>query len=316
MSRTENKAAFEITDLWMLLTTMIWAVNLSLIKFSLREFTPHGFNGVRLALASAIFLVVLAFRPGGFSLGKRDYLKVAGLGLLGTTIYQLLFIQGITRTQATTASMIMPMTPVFIAVLSSVFKLERIHWAAWLGIAVSFLGVYLLISGQNGHIGLSWQSVKGDVFLLLANLAWALYTIFSKPLLERVAPVKLAGISLVIGTAFYLPLAAADVVRIPWASISRGAWASVLYSAVLAMVVSFIVYCSSVRTVGNTKTGIYSNLNPVFAVIFAWFFLSERISAAEAGGGLVIFLGVYLTRSGYKYFLKEPKGKNSMDGAG
>jgi len=313
MSKTENKAAFETTDLWMLLTTMVWAVNLSLIKFSLREFTPHGFNGVRLALSAAIFLVVLAFRRGGFSLGRGDFLKVAGLGLLGTTIYQLLFIQGISRTQATTTAMIMPMTPVFIAVLSSVFKLERIHWAAWLGISVSFLGVYLLVTEQNSHLGLNWQSVKGDVFILLANLAWALYTVLSKPLLERVPPVKLAGLSLVIGTAFYLPFAAADMGRVPWASISAGAWASLLYSAVLAMVVSFIVYCSSVRRVGNTKTGIYSNLTPVFAVIFASFFLSERITALEAGGGLVIFLGVYLTRSGYKYFLKKPEGHGSVE---
>jgi len=308
MPKIENRAAFGTTDLWMLLTTMVWAVNLSLIKFSLREFTPHGFNGVRLALSSAIFVVVLAFSRGGFSLRKGDFLKIAALGLLGTTIYQLLFIQGISRIQATTTSMIMPMTPVFIAVLSSVFKLERIHWAAWLGIAVSFLGVYLLVTGQDSHLGLSRQSVKGDVFLLLANLTWALYTVLSKPLLERIPPLKLAGLSTVIGTAFYLPLAASDMGRIPWASISAGAWASLLYSAVLAIVVGFIVYSSSVRKVGNTKTGIYSNLNPVFAVIFAWFFLSERITALEAGGGFVIFLGVYLTRSGYKYFLRKPEG--------
>ena len=312
MPKIENKAAFETTDLWMLLTTMVWAVNLSLIKFSLREFTPHGFNGIRLALSAAIFIVVLGFRRGGFSLGRGDFLKVAVLGLLGTTVYQLLFIQGISRTQATTTSMIMPMTPVFIAVLSSVFKLERIHWAAWVGIAVSFLGVYLLVTGQKGPLALTRQSVRGDVYLLLANLVWALYTVLSKPLLERVPPVKLAGLSLVIGTAFYLPFAAVDVGRVSWTSISAGAWASLLYSAVLAMVVSFIVYCSSVRRVGNTKTGIYSNLNPVFAVIFASFFLSERITALEAGGGLVIFLGVYLTRSGYKYFLKKPEGPGSV----
>lgn len=314
MLKNENKAAFETTDLWMLLTTMIWAVNLSLIKFSLREFTPHGFNGIRLALSAAIFIVILAFRRGGFSLGRGDFLKVGVLGLLGTTIYQLLFIQGISRTQATTTSMIMPMTPVFIAVLSSVFKLERIHWAAWLGIAVSFLGVYLLVTGQNGHLGFNWQSVKGDVFILLANLAWAFYTVLSKPLLERIPPLKLAGLSAGIGTVFYLPFAAADVGRVSWTSISAGAWASLLYSAVLAIVVGFIVYSSSVRTVGNTKTGIYSNLNPVFAVVFAWFFLSERITALEAGGGFVIFLGVYLTRSGYKYFIKKPDGPGSAEG--
>lgn len=308
MPKIENKAAFEMTDLWMLLTTIIWAVNLSLIKFSLREFTPHGFNGVRLAIAATIFVIALAFKRGGFSLGERDFLKIAALGILGTTIYQLLFIRGISLLQATTTSMIMPMTPVFIAVLSWVFKLERIHWAAWLGIACSFLGVYLLITGQNNHLGLSRESVQGAVSLLLANLVWALYTVFSKPLLERIPPLKFVGLSAAIGTVFYLPFAASEMKRIAWTSISAGAWASLLYSAILVIVVGFVLYSSSVRKVGSTKTGIYSNLNPVFAVVFAWFFLSERITVLEAGGGFVILLGVYLTRSGYKYFIRKPEG--------
>ena len=57
MPKSANGNRWGATDLWMLLTTMIWAVNLSMIKFSLREFRlPHGYNGVRLTLASIVVL--------------------------------------------------------------------------------------------------------------------------------------------------------------------------------------------------------------------------------------------------------------------
>ena len=192
--------------------------------------------------------------------------------------------------------MIMPMTPVFIAILSPVFKIERIHRAAWMGIAVSFMGIYLVISEQNGWAAPSWQSAQGALLLLMANLSWALYTVFSKPLLERISPVKLAVLTTSIGTLFYLPFAAPAIRTVSWASVSPAAWAAMLYSSILAIVVCFSVYYASVRKVGNTKTGIYSNLNPVFATVFAYFFLSERISAVEICGAIVIFIGVYLTR--------------------
>ena len=96
-------------------------------------------------------------------------------------------------------------------------------------------------------------------------------------------------------------------IRTPAGAISWSTWGALLYSAVLAVVVGFVVWYKSVQKVGNTKTGIYSNLNPVFATIFAYAFLSERITVLQAGGAAVIFAGVYLTRSGYKFFRKTAR---------
>ena len=299
-----NGARFGTTDVAMLLTTLIWAVNFSVVKYGIRIFPPHGFNGVRLTLASLIYLVVWALLRDGFVLRKGDLWKAAGLGLLGTTGYQFLFIQGLRATTASTSSMIAPMTPVFIAMLSYFLRLERIHWAAWIGIAVSFTGFYLLLTGQGGPMNLNSATVRANLLVLAANLMWALYTVFSRPLLARIPPLRLAVLTTSFGTLFYLPLAAGGIADIRIGRIPAQAWGAVFYSGVLAIVVGYAVYYSSVRKVGNTKTAIYSNLNPVFATIFAVLFLRERVTPLQVGGGLVIFLGVYLTRSGYRYFQK------------
>jgi len=55
--------------------------------------------------------------------------------------------------------------------------------------------------------------------------------------------------------------------------------------------------------VGNTKTAIYDYLIPVFTAFFAYFFLDERITAQQAAGAVIIFVGVYMARLGYKRFI-------------
>ncbi len=297
-----NGARFGATDAAMLLTTLIWAVNFSVVKYGIRVFPPHGFNGVRMSLAALIYLAVWALLRDGFVLRKGDLWKAAGLGLLGTTGYQLLFIEGLRVTTASTTSMIAPMTPVFIAMISQFLGFERIHWAAWVGIGVSFTGFYLLLMGQSGPLTLNSATVRANLLVLGANLLWAVYTVLSKSLLVRIPPLRLAALTTAFGTLFYLPFAAGGVADIRFDRIPAPGWGAILYAGVLAIVVGYAIYYSSVRKVGNTKTGIYSNLNPVFATLFAVLVFGERVTPLQIGGGVVIFLGVYLTRSGYRYF--------------
>ena len=293
---------FGSTDLFMILTTLVWGINLSLIKISLKELRPHAFNGVRLTVSAVLYgFVLLASRRKAPALG-RDAWKIIGLAVLGVTLYQWLFIQGIEHTGASTTSLILAMSPVFIAVLSTILGIERIHWAAWLGIAVSIAGFYAVIAGPALSFRLSAAALRGDLLLLAANMCWALYTVLSKGLLERIAPLRLAALTAVPGTLLYLPLAARDMAAQRYTNVSWAAWGGLLYSAVLAIFAGYIVWYSSLRRVGNAKTAIYTTLNPVFAVLFAALFLSERITPVQGVGAAVILAGVYLTRFGYRLF--------------
>jgi len=289
----------------MLLAVLIWGMNFSFIKIALREISPNGFNGPRLALASFLLLVFLWRKEGKILPDRADLWKVAVLGLVGNTAYQLLFINGFSLTTASAASLIMTMTPIFIAVMSAVFIRERIHWVGWLGIAVSFFGLYLIIFSQGGLSPLSGQSLKGNLMILVGNLFWAAYTVFSKPLLEKMSVLKLTSLTLAIGALFYLPFAAKEIIEQPWNSVSLKGWGSFLYSSILAIAVSYVIWYSSVRRVGNTKTGIFNNITPALTVFFAYLFLHERVSVQEVAGALIILFGFYLTRSGYRRFERK-----------
>lgn len=301
----ENSSKLGATDFFMLLAVLLWAVNFSFIKIALREFSPHSFNGPRLTLASLLLLTFLWRKEGGISLDRADIWKVVVLGIVGNTFYQLLFINGISLTTASSTSLIMTMTPIFIALMSAIFIRERIHWAGWAGILISFFGLYLILFSRASFSALSSRSLKGNLMILLGNLGWAIYTVFSKPLLEKISPLKLTSLTLTIGTFFYLPFAAKDILRQPWDSLSSKSWAAFLYSSILAIAVSYVIWYSSVKRVGNTKTGIFNNITPVLTVFFAHLFLRESITIRQVAGALIILLGFYLTRSGYRWFERK-----------
>jgi len=58
----------------------------------------------------------------------------------------------------------------------------------------------------------------------------------------------------------------------------------------------------SVKRVGSAKTGVYSNLTPILSIFFAGLVLGERLTTLQAVGAAITLAGVYLTRSGYRFF--------------
>ena len=298
----EEYKKFGSTDLFMLLAVLFWAINFPFIKIALREFSPLGFNGIRLLLAALVLIIVFSFSKEGFSLSKSDLWKFLILGIIGNTFFQLFFIHGINWTTASNTAIIMAMTPVFIALLSTLLKHEKIHGMAWIGILVSFIGFYFVIT-KTGAFHFSWQNMKGDLMILSGNLFWAVYTVFSRPFLKKISPLKFVSITLAFGALFYLPFSARSIIQLDWKGMSLNAWAGLVYSALFAICISYIFWYSSVKRVGNTKTAIYGNITPVLTVVFAYIFLSERITLLQAGGALIILLGVYLARSGYRLFI-------------
>ena len=300
----DESGKFGLTDLMMLMTILFWGVNFSMVKLALREFSPYGFNGIRLSTASIILIVILWIRKDGLFLRRSDWSKIVILAFIGNTLYQILFIHGINLTTASNTSLIMASTPIFIALLSSSLKHERIHWSGWLGIFLSFLGLYLIITRRAGAFEFSWQNLRGDGLILLGNICWTIYTVLSKPLLARIPPFKYIALSLALGSLFFLPFAAPDLKELPWEGISERGWLILAYSSIFAIALGYAIWYASVKRVGNTKTSIYGNFTPVIAVVSAHFLVGERITTYQVIGALIIFAGFYLTRSGYRWFVK------------
>ena len=282
----------------MLLVVLIWGLNYSLVKFSLKEIPPLPFNGLRLPLAALILVIWLLVVEGNLKVKKEHLLKIILLSIVGYTIYQYAFIYGIDYTTASNTALIFASTPILITLLSAFFKHEKIKAVGWIGIILGFVGVYLIISGKSGAFKLSSQTLKGDLFTLLAVFLWALFSVSAAPLLKVYSPLKFTTLTTAIGTLLFFPFTIHGLKTLDFPGISFRAWFCLIFSGVMALAVGLIIWFFSVQRVGNSQTAVYSNLSPVFAVISAWLILSEALHPTLIIGAVIILTGIFFTRLG------------------
>lgn len=272
-------------------TILIWAVNFSVVKLALAHLEPFAFNSVRLIGASILFLVLARIVPGP-SILPEDRLRFVGLALVGHTGYQLLFISGLDATTASNSAILLGLTPVFVAILSASFAVERGSPRTWIGISISVLGVYLVLH-DSARLG---GSARGDWLTLAATLCWSTYTVAGQPVVARYGLFKTNAYTMALGTLLFLPFGLPALLAVNPGAVPWGAWWGAVYSFVFALVVAYCCWYFAVSRIGPTQTSIYSNLMPVAALAIAHFWVGEPIGALQVVGVLTIFFGIYLVR--------------------
>lgn len=278
-------------DALMLLTVLIWGVNFSVVKATFAYIPPLAFNAIRLVGSSALLLGFTCFdRKSRFS--PRELARVAALGLVGHTVYQLCFIFGLHATTASNSALLLGTTPIAVALVGAATGVERTQARAWTGILTSLAGVYLLIGRSRSAGG----SATGDALSLAATFCWAIYTVGSKELLERHGALKVTAYSMASGTLIFLPLGFPSLLRLRFGEVPLLAWLGVTYSFVFALAAAYFIWYHAVSRIGPTRTAVYSNLTPVAAMFVSWLALGEKVGPAQLAGAAVIFLGIYLVR--------------------
>lgn len=291
----------------MLALVTVWGFNFALVKATFEELPPLVFNGLRFAIASVLLLLAMRrIEPNRIqdwsktmsepARGRVEWWKLLVLGLIGNSAYQLFFILGLARTTAGNSSIILATTPIFIALLGVTLGIERPTTRTWGGIVLAFAGILLLVGGK-GEISLGSRTIAGDILIILCTICWSVYTVFSRPLLKELSPLRLTAVTMGLGTPALILAGVPQMIRLEWTEVSWQSWAALVFSASLAVALGYVIWYTSVQIVGNTRTAVYSNLIPVVALISAWLLLGETISAIQGIGAAVALAGVSLARS-------------------
>ncbi len=282
----------------MLLVITIWALNLSLIKISLVEIAPLPFNGIRLLLASLVLLIALVVMEGNLRIERRHLLRILLLSLSGHTLYQYLFIEGFALTTASNSALILGTSPILISLISSFNKHERLRWSGWLGIVLGASGAYLVITGRVGGMHMSLRTWRGDLLVFLGVVLWALYSVSARPLLKIYSPLKFTALTMGIGSLAFFPLALRPLSHFSFPGISFKAWFSLAFSGAMALSLAYVLWFVSIKWVGNSRTAVFSNLQPVLAILLAHLLLKEALTSSLLAGTSLILCGIYFTRRG------------------
>lgn len=287
--------AFGLTDVLLFAMAVIWGANFVVVKYATHIFNPVAFTGLRVGVA-ALFLVAAAFVSGGITVSRRDAISLLLLGSLGNGLYQLFFVLGVARTRAGNASLIVGAAPAFIALIARARRMEHVKRTTLVGIGLSVVGVALVIVGSANESS-GDTTLLGAVLVFLGVICWSLYTIGLHPYAARIDIIQLSAITLVGGAIPLLFASAPALLSTNWSAVGIGGWLAVFYSSVISMGVAYFFWYRGLRLLGATRTAVYSNLQPIVALLVAWAFLSETPTVFQGVGAATIIAGVFLTRT-------------------
>lgn len=287
-----------LTDALLVLMAVIWGANYSVVKYGTNIIEPLAYNGVRTMLAAVVLAGVVFV---GRNLPRpRDAVALLALGVLGNGIYQYLFVEGIARTRASDAALVVAASPALIAIVSRIRGVDRIHARGMAGIALSALGIAFVVLGTTqaaGTSGANRPSVAGDLLVLAGSACWAVYSVLLKPYTERVSGMQLSALTMIGGAVPLFVVAWPSIARTSWHAVPVLGWSAILYSGIFSLVVAYLFWYRGIRVLGPTRSAMYSNLQPIFAVVVAWLALGEQLTIWQGIGAAGILGGLVLTRT-------------------
>ncbi len=308
VSQSSSQPGFGLTDVLLFAMAVIWGSNFVVVKYATRIFSPVAFTGLRVGTV-AVFMILFALmrrtgtgaratsrRAQTDSLGRGVITRLLLLGVLGNGLYQLFFVLGVARTRAGNAALIVGAAPAFIALAARAKGLEKIQRMTALGIVLSVVGVGLVIAG-SANSGKGQTTLLGSVLVFLGVVCWTFYTIYLQPYTKRVDAITLSALTLIGGSVPLLIASGAAIVATDWARIGIGGWLALLYSSIVSMGIAYLFYYRGLRVLGPTRTAVYSNLQPIIALLVAWPLLGENPTIFQGIGAATIVAGVFMTRS-------------------
>lgn len=301
-SRATTRPSFGATDLSLLLMALIWGVNYTSVKFATSIIAPLAFNGVRVTLAALALVVVAQLATRVFELeagwpSTRDVVALLLLGTLGNGVYQILFVEGIAHTRAGDAALLISASPAFIAIMGRLRGSEHVPPRWFVGIALSILGMAFVVVGTTSSAPGHRATLLGDSLLLSSALCWSVYTVYLQPYTHRIGGIHLSALTMVGGMVPLLLVSLPGILATHWTDLPLAAWGSITYSGLFALVIAYLFWYNGVRVLGPTRTAMYSNLQPVFALAVARLVLGESITPWQIAGAISIISGLLLTRS-------------------
>lgn len=266
-----------------------WASAFPMIHIALEGYTPVQVAFLRYAVAALIL--------GGYAVAARivlppwrDMLRIAGLGVLGIAVYNVLLSSGQQGVSSGAASLLVASSPVFMVVLAALFSRERPSASVVSGMLVSFLGVALIASARSGGVGLSVHA-----FLVLGSaVVGAIYTVFLRPYTLRYGAGPVLVVAVLGSVLALLPATAGigDAIR----EAPANATFAVVFLGVVPGVLGYGAWTYASARASAAAAGVALYLVPVVAMSLSLWLLGEIPTTISLVGGALVIGGVVAVR--------------------
>ena len=285
---TRHQLQLKIAPWALLSVAAVWGLAFVVMKDAIERQTVNNFLVSRFVVA---VLVMILIRPQCLKLINKDLLtrgSLAGLFLGAGYILQTL---GLARTGAAITGFITGLYIVFTPLLASLILKARITKLTWICVGIATVGLALL-SLQGWSIGTGELLVLGSAFAFGAHIIalgkWSGgRDAYALTVVQLSVCGVMAGVASIFDGGYQLPP-------------DGGVWATVIFTAVFATAVAFVVQTWSQAHMGTTKVAVILTMEVVFAAFFAIIFGGETLTLQKALGGILVLLAMFVI------VIKEP----------
>ncbi|TCP52692.1 drug/metabolite transporter (DMT)-like permease [Tumebacillus sp. BK434] len=294
----EQKGSPRGIYLLLLLVPLFWGGAFGSGKHVLTEIPPFLTATLRFGLAGLILAVWLTYKKGwDFKLLKERWKGLLLLSLTGILGYNAFFFLGLQFTSAANGSLVVAMNPVSTTLAAVIFLGEAWSRRLGVGMALSLIGLLVVITGG------SWETIRtmsfnsGDIMLLGAVASWSIYSAAGKVIMKGMSSLFVTTVTMIVGT---VGLFIGSLFEGGWGQVSGLSLQSVaelVYMAVFASVIAFVIWNIGIQRIGASKTSAYVNLVPICATTIAVLLYGEQVTWAHAAGVVLTVSGVLITTS-------------------
>ncbi len=282
--RVSNRAAW----LGLLILTVVWSLNWTVMKTAMRYSGPFTFSAQRYVIGTAVLFALLAVRRDG--LKPTPWLPTLAIGLTQTAAFQALAQWALVSGGAGKTALLAYTMPFWVVPLAWWWLHEKPGPMRWLCIAIAAAGFVCVVE--------PWHPLGAPhsiALAILAGLAWAVATVLSKRLFQRhpeVTPLRLTAWQMLVGTVALVVLACGVHQReVTW---TGGYIAALLYNGLLSSGVCWVLWALVVHRLSANVAGLTSLAIPVAGVLFAWGLLGETPSGPETIGIVLIGIALFI----------------------
>jgi drug/metabolite transporter (DMT)-like permease len=282
-----------------LLANFCFGINFSLVKIigvgangNEPLIGPFALNTIRVCTATILFWALYFIMPIKETIAKKDLGRFVLCAICGVILNQTLFIKGLVLTSTIHAAILILGTPIFITLIAWVVLKEKLTTLKITGFAIALFGaIFLALQKENAAVG--YNILLGDILVLLNAIAYAIYFVIAKPLMQKYQPLTVIRTVFTIALPFMFALGYNQLQLITF-----NTWQPIHFMALFGAVIgaTFIAYlCNAValQNIGAARTGSFIYTQPIIATIIAVAFLGDTLSWQKGLAAVLIVAGVF-----------------------
>ena len=257
--------------------------------------TPMALFCLRSFGATLLFWIWSLFTAPREQIERKDVWKVAVASFLGLFMTQLSFLFAITKTTAIDASIMSTLSPIMTLVISAIVIKERITWSGIAGIALSLVGVMILIFNcVSIRSGAASTSIWGILGMVVNTLSFASYVGIFKPLIQKYSVVTFMKWMFLFSSLMALPFAFGAFRASNLAAVPMNVVWQVLFVVVFATFVAYFLIPIGQKRLRPVVVCMYTYVQPVIAMVIALALGLDRLTTLKVVATVLVFTGVGL----------------------